>query len=326
MPMLAAAPAPTNTPGRRSSVGTRVNVDALDRREALVLDGGSSSRRARICEVGSINHGSRRAAARICSGVGSDPNRSSSRSTRLTCACASGVSSQTQRTASEWRSRDLDHAAAGRPRQVGVVEHPARTPAASCSPRAPRPARGASRRARRGSGGRSRARRYSGGVAALTRAWDAHHDHDLAVGARGSRGGRAGPGRGRATEGRSSGGLARPRRARAPPRARPTARSPAAGRPGSPRPPARARAATRAPPRPSWRRGAPAISASSRRRPSVPARRGPPSGECAITVSPSSAQRVDDAASHARGRRTGSARPGRPRSARARAPRRAACG
>ena len=82
------------------------------------------------------------------------------------------------------------------------------------------------------------------------------------------------------------------RRGGASPRGRPSARSPGAGRRGSRRRRARGRAATRARPRPGVARvrvarpRPAAVGARGR-----PARRGPPSGECAITAIPASSQR-----------------------------------
>ena len=113
--------------GRRSRTATRER-----RRRCSTLanpssaDGGSSSRTARICDVGSEQARlaprerpqllGRRAARRTAS---------SSRSTRLTCAWASGVSSQTHRAGTPCRRGRLDHVAARRAREVRVVEHDA---------------------------------------------------------------------------------------------------------------------------------------------------------------------------------------------------------
>ena len=62
-------------------------------------DGGSSSRRARICDVGARTPGSRLASRFSSSGEGSEPNRSSNRPTRFACAWSSGTSSQMHRVA-----------------------------------------------------------------------------------------------------------------------------------------------------------------------------------------------------------------------------------
>jgi hypothetical protein len=79
--------------------GARTNEICSTAASPSSADGGSSSRSVRICDVGSIKPCSAFAASRTSSGVGRAPKRSSSRSTRFTCACASGVSSHTQRTA-----------------------------------------------------------------------------------------------------------------------------------------------------------------------------------------------------------------------------------
>ena len=87
--------AATNTPGIPGR-SLRSNAMRSMRSNPSSSPGSSSSRAARICEVGVCNPGSRRASLRSSSGLGSEPKRSSRRSTMFTCACASGVSIQTQ--------------------------------------------------------------------------------------------------------------------------------------------------------------------------------------------------------------------------------------
>ncbi|MCE3287931.1 MAG: hypothetical protein K0S64_1537 [Gaiellaceae bacterium] len=82
----------------RSDIRTR-STDAKPSSSA----GGSSSRNARICCVGVSAPAIDRGAASSSSEVGSAPNCSSRRSTRFTCACASVISTQTQRTGTPWR-------------------------------------------------------------------------------------------------------------------------------------------------------------------------------------------------------------------------------
>jgi class 3 adenylate cyclase len=89
----------TKTPAPvRSEPGSRWNVTRRRTAKPSSFDGGSRSRSARICDVGARRPGSRRASARSSSGSGRAPSRSRTRSTRLTCAWASGVSSQTHST------------------------------------------------------------------------------------------------------------------------------------------------------------------------------------------------------------------------------------
>ena len=111
---------------------------ARRRRSPRRRSGGSSSRSARICEVGARSPGSARERAAAPPGVGSAPKRSRRRSTRLTCACASGVSSQTQRTPTPWRAGGLDDVAPRRAGEVRVVEDDASAARAASSRRAPR--------------------------------------------------------------------------------------------------------------------------------------------------------------------------------------------
>ena len=61
----------------RSRENDTVSIEA----KPSSADGGSSSRNARIRDVGSISQGSPREAERICSGIGSVPKRSSNLST-----------------------------------------------------------------------------------------------------------------------------------------------------------------------------------------------------------------------------------------------------
>ena len=121
-PGRSSAGAATNTPGRRERCGAR---------QRHPLDAGKPLVQRRRLELAQRPHlrrrrhhpGSCRASARSSSGAGTAPNSSISRSTRLTCAWASGVSSHTQRTARAVPGSRLEDVAAGRARQVGVVEH-----------------------------------------------------------------------------------------------------------------------------------------------------------------------------------------------------------
>ena len=60
MPARASARAPTNTPARPPATEARANGTLSTAANPSSIDGGSSSRSARIWDVGSINHGSRR--------------------------------------------------------------------------------------------------------------------------------------------------------------------------------------------------------------------------------------------------------------------------
>ena len=98
------AAAATKTPARPArDGGVRTNGRRSTARNPSSVAGGSSSRRARIWLVGPRRPGSRTASTRSSCGVGREPNRSSSRSTRLTWACASGVSSQMHRVGTRCR-------------------------------------------------------------------------------------------------------------------------------------------------------------------------------------------------------------------------------
>ena len=118
------AAAPRNTAAVVApDAGVRANGTCSIAMNPSSADGGSSSRSARICEVGSISHGSRLAAARICSGIGSEPNRSSSAQDEVDLRLGErGVDPHAAGRERVARRR-LDHAAAGLAGQVGVIEH-----------------------------------------------------------------------------------------------------------------------------------------------------------------------------------------------------------
>ena len=97
--------AATRTPARSGRRGSATNGTCSTAAKPRPATGGSSSRSVRIWEVGASTPGSVRASSRSWSGVGSEPKRSSRRATRLSWACASGVSSQTQRSGSRGARR-----------------------------------------------------------------------------------------------------------------------------------------------------------------------------------------------------------------------------
>ena len=211
-------------------------------------------------------------APRSSSGLGSDPKRSSRRSIMFTCACASGVSSHAQLTGTPWRSRRLDHEAALRAREIRVVEHDARLAAAQRVVERVGDVASACRRARRDSAGRSRPRRSASAARDLPApGMPIRRTTSPSRRAARLRTRRDGARRARATR--------RHRRAC-------SLDGPCAGDGDDRR--RDARAATRArPARATRRRGA---DVSSRRSRAI--RRGPPSGECAITARPRSSQRA----------------------------------
>ena len=118
--------------GRQPAAGCERTAPAR-RREAFVR-----SRRLELAQRAHLRGrrqqpGSLARASLTSSGVGSEPKRSSRRSTRLTCACASGVSSQTQRTGTPCARRAVDDVAPRRASQVRVVEDDAASAGDSAS-------------------------------------------------------------------------------------------------------------------------------------------------------------------------------------------------